>query len=83
MGVDRRLAENRSLRERLEVLLADGRRSLTGDRTCRSSRCRSADSRNASRRRPRTLAELANVPGIGPAKLERYGEPFLALLRRH
>ena len=22
---------------------------------------------------PRTLAELAEVPGVGPAKLERYG----------
>jgi len=31
-------------------------------------------------RRPRTLAELAHVPGVGPAKLERYGEDVLAAL---
>ena len=29
-------------------------------------------------RTPRTLAELAAVPGIGPAKLERYGAELLA-----
>ena len=31
-------------------------------------------------RTPRTLAELAAVPGIGPAKLERYGPDLLARL---
>ncbi|HEY5694013.1 MAG TPA: ATP-dependent DNA helicase UvrD2 [Gaiellaceae bacterium] len=31
-------------------------------------------------REPRTLAELAAVPGIGPAKLERYGTELLARL---
>jgi DNA helicase-2/ATP-dependent DNA helicase PcrA len=31
-------------------------------------------------RTPRTLAELAAVPGIGPAKLERYGPELLAEL---
>jgi DNA helicase-2/ATP-dependent DNA helicase PcrA len=31
-------------------------------------------------RRPRTLAELARVPGVGPAKLDRYGEDVLAAL---
>ncbi len=31
-------------------------------------------------RTPRTLAELATVPGIGPAKLERYGPELLAQL---
>jgi len=29
---------------------------------------------------PRTIAELAAVPGIGPAKLERYGSDLLAAL---
>ena len=29
---------------------------------------------------PRTIAELAEVPGIGPAKLERYGSDLLAAL---
>ncbi|HET7573306.1 MAG TPA: ATP-dependent DNA helicase UvrD2 [Gaiellaceae bacterium] len=33
-------------------------------------------------RTPRTLAELAAVPGIGPAKLERYGTELLAALAR-
>ncbi len=32
---------------------------------------------------PRSLAELALVPGIGAAKLERYGERFLELLVSH
>jgi DNA helicase-2/ATP-dependent DNA helicase PcrA len=31
-------------------------------------------------RTPRTIAELAAVPGIGPAKLERYGSELLAQL---
>jgi DNA helicase-2/ATP-dependent DNA helicase PcrA len=31
---------------------------------------------------PRTIAELAEVPGIGPAKLERYGSELLAALER-
>ena len=29
---------------------------------------------------PRTIAELAEVPGIGPAKLERFGNELLAAL---
>jgi ATP-dependent DNA helicase RecQ len=33
-------------------------------------------------RRPQTLAELASVPGVGPTKLERYGEDVLAALAR-
>jgi DNA helicase-2/ATP-dependent DNA helicase PcrA len=33
-------------------------------------------------RRPRSLGELAAVPGVGPAKLERYGEELLAALER-
>ena len=33
-------------------------------------------------RKPRTLAELAAVPGVGPSKLERYGEELLAALAR-
>jgi len=31
--------------------------------------------------RPRTLADLAAIPGVGPAKLARYGEEILKLLR--
>jgi len=31
-------------------------------------------------RRPRTLAELSLVPGVGPAKLERYGDEVLGAL---
>ncbi len=33
-------------------------------------------------RRPRTLPELLTIPGVGPAKLERYGEAFLEELAR-
>ena len=33
-------------------------------------------------RRPRSLAELAAIPGVGPAKLDRYGEDVLAALSR-
>ncbi len=33
-------------------------------------------------RRPSTLAELAGIPGVGPTKLERYGEAVLAALAR-
>ena len=33
-------------------------------------------------RSPRTIAELAAVPGIGPAKLERFGPELLAALAR-
>jgi len=32
-------------------------------------------------RRPRTSAALADIRGVGPAKLERYGERFLAVVR--
>jgi len=30
--------------------------------------------------RPRNRAELLDITGIGPAKAERYGDAFLALL---
>jgi superfamily II DNA helicase RecQ len=32
------------------------------------------------RRAPRTREELSMVPGVGPAKLERYGDEVLAAL---
>jgi DNA helicase-2/ATP-dependent DNA helicase PcrA len=32
--------------------------------------------------RPATLGELAQISGVGPAKLERYGTDLLALLER-
>jgi ATP-dependent DNA helicase RecQ len=32
-------------------------------------------------RRPGSPRELLEVPGVGPAKLERYGEAFLEVLR--
>jgi superfamily II DNA helicase RecQ len=31
-------------------------------------------------RKPRSLAELGAVPGVGPSKLDRYGEDVLAAL---
>jgi superfamily II DNA helicase RecQ len=30
--------------------------------------------------RPATLGELAGIRGVGPAKLERYGEELLAVV---
>jgi ATP-dependent DNA helicase RecQ len=34
-----------------------------------------------ARRGPRSLQELATVPGVGPAKLDRYGDEVLGSLR--
>jgi ATP-dependent DNA helicase RecQ len=34
------------------------------------------------RQRPTTLEELARIPGLGPAKVERFGEDILALIRQ-
>lgn len=33
-------------------------------------------------RRPETRGELLDVSGVGPAKLDRYGAAFLALIAR-
>ncbi len=32
---------------------------------------------------PETLDDLARIPGLGPAKIERFGEQLLALVRQH
>jgi ATP-dependent DNA helicase RecQ len=37
--------------------------------------------RAMAQRMPMTAAELLDVPGVGPAKLERYGDAFLDVLR--
>ena len=37
--------------------------------------------REMATRRPRTSGEMLAVPGVGPVKLERYGEAFLEELR--
>ena len=34
-------------------------------------------------RRPRSVAELAAIPGVGEAKLARYGEAFLEVIKGH
>lgn len=34
-------------------------------------------------RRPRSIAELRRVPGVGPTKLDRYGEEILAVVVGH
>jgi ATP-dependent DNA helicase RecQ len=34
-----------------------------------------------ARQRPVTLDEMATVPGVGPAKLAKYGAAFLDALR--
>ena len=37
--------------------------------------------RQMAARRPRTIAALLEVPGVGPVKLERYGKAFLETIR--
>jgi ATP-dependent DNA helicase RecQ len=39
--------------------------------------------REMTRQLPTTLAQLASVPGVGQAKLARYGESFTALIREY
>ncbi len=34
-----------------------------------------------ARRRPSTPSAMLAVPGVGPAKMEKYGEAFLGVLR--
>jgi DNA helicase-2/ATP-dependent DNA helicase PcrA len=34
-----------------------------------------------ARTRPQTLRDLSQLPGVGPVKLERYGNDVLALVR--
>jgi len=34
-------------------------------------------------RRPRTVDELARIPGLGPAKIARFGQDILAIVQRH
>ena len=36
-----------------------------------------------AKQRPRSLAAFGSVRGVGEAKLERYGEKFLAVIRQH
>jgi ATP-dependent DNA helicase RecQ len=35
------------------------------------------------RQRPTTRAALAKIPGLGPAKIERFGDEILDIVRRH
>jgi len=39
--------------------------------------------REMALRRPLTLAQFADLPGVGQAKLARYGESFISALRQH
>jgi ATP-dependent DNA helicase RecQ len=39
--------------------------------------------REMAARRPSTLDELLDVPGVGPGKLQRYGADFLEVLEEH
>jgi superfamily II DNA helicase RecQ len=36
-----------------------------------------------ARRKPRTKGELAGVSGIGPLRLDGYGDEILAVVERH
>jgi ATP-dependent DNA helicase RecQ len=39
--------------------------------------------REMAERRPLTLDQFAELPGVGNAKLERYGSPFIAVIAAH
>ena len=39
--------------------------------------------REMAERRPLTLSQFAELPGVGNAKLARYGEPFIAVIADH
>jgi ATP-dependent DNA helicase RecQ len=39
--------------------------------------------REMAERRPFTLSQFAELPGVGNAKLARYGEPFIAAITEH
>jgi ATP-dependent DNA helicase RecQ len=39
--------------------------------------------REMAARRPLTLSQFAELPGVGRAKLQRYGEQFIAAMREH
>jgi ATP-dependent DNA helicase RecQ len=39
--------------------------------------------REMAERRPLTLSQFAELPGVGNAKLARYGEPFIAAIAEH
>jgi DNA helicase-2/ATP-dependent DNA helicase PcrA len=84
----------RELGERVEPVrkpIADDGPAFAALKEWRSSRARSdavpayvifhnTTLAEIAERQPRTLAELALVPGVGPAKLERYGEELLRVL---
>lgn len=36
-----------------------------------------------AQRRPRSNAEMLEIPGIGPVKLEKYGQRFLSVIQEH
>jgi ATP-dependent DNA helicase RecQ len=42
--------------------------------------CASGTLRHIAERRPRTLEELARIPGMGPRKADRFGAAFLEVL---
>ena len=43
--------------------------------------CTQTTLRHIAEAKPSTLAELARIQGMGDQKLERFGEPFLEVLR--
>ncbi len=51
------------------------------DGTAKPLSCTHSTLRQIAERRPRSLAELERLPGMGPQKAERFGEAFLATLQ--
>ena len=60
----------------VQVELARG-----ADGTGKPLSCTQTTLRQIAERRPSTLGELADIAGMGEAKLDRFGEAFLAVLR--
>ena len=52
-----------------------------GDGTGKPLSCTAATLRQVVERRPRDLAELETIPGMGPQKADRFGAAFLAVLQ--
>lgn len=67
-----------SLFDRLQAAHVALARGLNG--TAKPLDCTSLTLAKIAESRPRTLAELERIPGMGPQKAERFGEAFLRIL---
>ena len=76
-----RRLERRAASRSSSIATASGwRASSSGSRTWCS---RTGRSRRSIAPRPDSLAALARIPGLGPAKIARFGDDILAIVRRY